>query len=143
MREKTKIEWFYDAETVNWKMLKLLTGRCWIFIGKTDAETEAPVLWPPDEKNWHIGKDPDAGKDWGKEEKGKTENEMIGWHHQFNGHEFEQTWGELRTGKPGMLQSMGSQRVKYDWATEKQQQYGSDHCLRSKDLCLISNFAID
>ena len=124
-------------------MLKLLTGRCWIFIGKTDAETEAPVLWPPDEKNWHIGKDPDAGKDWRKEEKGKTENEMIGWHHQFYGHEFEQTWGELRTGKPGMLQSMGSQRVKYDWATEKQQQYGSDRCLRSKDLCLISNFAID
>ena len=124
-------------------MLKLLTGRCWIFIGRTDAEAEASVLWLPDEMNWPIGKNPDAGKDWGKEEKGRTENEMIGWHHQFNGHEFEQTCGELRTGKPGMLQSMGSQRLRYDWATEQQQQYGNDHYMKSKDLCLISNFAVD
>ena len=61
-----------------------------IFIGRTDAEAEAPVLWPPDVKNWLIGKDPDAGKDW-EQEKGATEDEMVGWHHQFNGHEFEQT----------------------------------------------------
>ena len=61
----------------------------WIFIGRTDAEAEAPVLWPPDAKNWLIGKDPDAGKDWRQEEKGVTEDEMVGWHHQLDGHEFE------------------------------------------------------
>ena len=59
----------------------------WIFIGRTDAE--APILWPPDEKNWLIWKDPDAGKYWRWEEKGMTENEMAGWHHRLNGHEFE------------------------------------------------------
>ena len=60
----------------------------WIFIGRTDAEAETPILWPPDVKNWLIGKDPDAGKDWRQEEKGSTEDEMVGWHHQLNGHEF-------------------------------------------------------
>ena len=62
----------------------------WIFIGRTDAETETPILWPLDLKNWLTGKDPDAGKDWGQEEKGTTEDEMVGWHHWPNGHEFEQ-----------------------------------------------------
>ena len=61
----------------------------WIFIGRTDAEAETPILWPPDAKSWLIGKDPDAGKDWMREEKGMTENEMVGWHHRLNGHEFE------------------------------------------------------
>ena len=61
----------------------------WVFIGRTDAEAETPVLWPPDVKNWLIWKDPDAGKDWRQEEKGMTENEMIGWHHWLNGLEFE------------------------------------------------------
>ena len=64
-----------------------------IFIGRTDAEAEAPILWPPDAKNWHIGKDPDAGKDWGQEEKGMTEDEMVGWHHRLDGREFEQAPG--------------------------------------------------
>ena len=64
-------------------------NQSWIFIGKTDAEAEAPILWPPDAKNWLIGKDPDTGKDWRQEEKGMTEDEMVGWHHQLNGHEFE------------------------------------------------------
>ena len=61
----------------------------WIYIGRTDAEAETPILWPSDVKNWLIGKDPDAGKDWKHEEKGTTEDEMVGWHHQLNGHEFE------------------------------------------------------
>ena len=65
----------------------------WIFIGKTDAKAETPILWPPDAKNWLIGKDPDAGKDWRQEKKGKTEDEMAGWHHQLDGHEFEQALG--------------------------------------------------
>ena len=65
----------------------------WMFIGRTDVETEAPILWPPDAKNWLIRKDPDAGKDWRQEEKGTTEDDMVGWHHQLNGHEFEQAPG--------------------------------------------------
>ena len=62
----------------------------WILIGRTDAEAEAPILWPPDVKNWQIGKDPDAGKNWKQEEKGTTKDEMVGCQHQLNGHEFEQ-----------------------------------------------------
>ena len=66
----------------------------WIFTGRTDAETEPPILWPPDSTSRLIGKDPDAGKDGGQEEKGMTEDEMVGWHHRLNGHEFEQTPGD-------------------------------------------------
>ena len=71
----------------------------WIFIGRTNAKAETPVLWPPDVKSWLIWKDPDAGKDWGQEEKGMTEDEMVGWHHWFNGHEFESTAGVWWTGR--------------------------------------------
>ena len=60
----------------------------WVFIGRTDAEAETPILWPPDAENWLIGIDPDAGKDWRREEKGTTEDEMVGWHHRLEGHEF-------------------------------------------------------
>ena len=63
-------------------------NRFWIFIGGTDAEAEAPILWPPDAKSQLIGKDPDTGKDWRQEEKGMIGDEMVGWHHQLNGHEF-------------------------------------------------------
>ena len=65
----------------------------WMFIGRTDVESETPIFWPPDEKNWLTGKDPDAGKDWRQEEKGTTENEMVGWHHWVDGHEFQQAPG--------------------------------------------------
>ena len=68
-------------------------NQSWISIGRTNAEAEAPILWPPDVKNWLIWKDPDAGKDWGQEEKGTTEAEIVGWHHWLNGHEFEQASG--------------------------------------------------
>ena len=64
-------------------------NQSWIFIGRTDAEAETPILWPPDAKSWLTGKDPDAGKCWKQEEKGMTEDEMVGWHHQRDGHEFE------------------------------------------------------
>ena len=64
-------------------------SQSWLFIGGTDAEPETPILWPPDGKNWLIGKDPDAGKDWSQEEKGVIEDQMVGWHHWFYGHEFE------------------------------------------------------
>ena len=65
----------------------------WVFIGRTDAEAESPILWPPDAKTQLIGKDLDAGKDWEQEETGATEDEMVGWHHWLNGHEFEKTLG--------------------------------------------------
>ena len=68
-------------------------NQSWIFIGRTDAEAETPILWLPDMKNWYIGKDPDAGKDWRREEKRATEDEMIGWHYWLDGHEFEQALG--------------------------------------------------
>ena len=64
-------------------------NRSWIFIGRTDVEAETPILWPPDAKSWLTGKDPDAGKDWGPEDKGTTEDEMVGWYHRLNEHEFE------------------------------------------------------
>ena len=65
----------------------------WIFIGRTDAEAETPILWPPHSKSWFTGKDPDVRKDWRQEEKGATEDKTVGWHHWLNGHEFEQTLG--------------------------------------------------
>ena len=68
-------------------------NQSWIFIGSTDAEVESPVLWPPDMKNWLIWKDPDAGKDWRQEEKGTTEDEMVGWCHRLNWHGFGWTPG--------------------------------------------------
>ena len=94
-------------------------SQSWIFIGRTDAEAETPIPWPPDAKNWLLRKDPDAGKDWRLEEKGMTEDEMVGWHHRLN----QWTWVWVNsgswgwTGRPGMLQFMGLQRVGHDWAT--------------------------
>ena len=96
-----------------------------IFIGRTAAEAEAPILWPPDMESQLIGKDPDAGKDWRVEEKGKTEDEIVGWYHQLNGHEFEQT--------PGDGEGQGSLECcspwGHNWATEEQSMfsYGSLH----------------
>ena len=93
-------------------------NQSWIFIGRTDAEAEAPIIWPPDAKSRLIGKDPDAGKIWRQEEKGMTEDEMFWWHHQLNGYESEQA--------PGVGDGQGSvvccspwdHRVRHDWATE-------------------------
>ena len=65
----------------------------WVFIGRTDAKAETPILWPPHVKSWLTGKDPDAGRDWGQDEKGMTEDEMAGWHHQLDGYEFEEALG--------------------------------------------------
>ena len=81
-------------------------NQSWIFIGRTDAEAQTLILWPPNAKNWLIGKNPDDGKDW-RWEKGTTEDEMVGWYHQPNGHDFWINSGSwLWTGRPGMLQSM-------------------------------------
>ena len=91
-------------------------NQSWIFIGRPDAEAEAPILWPPDVKNWLTGKDPGAWKDWRQEEKGTTEDEMVGWHHRLNGHEFEQALGDGE-GQESLAccSPWGSQRVRHDW----------------------------
>ena len=90
----------------------------WIFIGRTDVEAETPIFWPPDAKNWLIGKDPDAGKDWRQEEKGMTEDEMVGWHHQLNGHDFEHAMG-VGDGLVSLAYcSPWCCKVGYDWVTE-------------------------
>ena len=101
-------------------------NKSWIFTGGTDAKAEALILWPPDVKSQLVGKDPRAGKDWRQEEKGMTEDEMVGWHHQLNGHEFEASSGRWwRTGKPGVLQSMELKRVGLNWVTEQQYSFGN------------------
>ena len=80
--------------------------RSWIFIGRTDAEAETPIPWPPDSKSWLLGKDPDARKDWRQEKKGMTEDEMVGWHHRLNGHEWTSSGIWWWIGKPGMCPDM-------------------------------------
>ena len=89
-RKLLRVPW--TARRSNQSILKEI-NQSWIFIGRTDAEAETPKLWPPDEKNWLIGKDPDAGKDWRWKEKGMTEDEMVGWHHWLDGHESQWTPG--------------------------------------------------
>ena len=92
----------------------------WVFIGRTDVEAEVPILWPPDAKSWLIWKNPDAGKDWGQEQKGMTEDKMVGWHPSLT--RWTWVWVNSRswrwTGRPGVLQFMGSQRAGHDRATE-------------------------
>ena len=83
-RRLLRVPW--TARKSNQSILKEINP--WIFMGTTDAKAETPILWPLDVKNWLIGKDPDAGKVWRPEEKGMTEDEMVGWHHRLNGHEF-------------------------------------------------------
>ena len=91
----------------------------WAFLGRNDAKAETPLLWAPQEKSWLIGKDSDAGRDWGQEEKGVTEDEMAGWHHRLDG-----LWVWVNsgsgwwTGRPGVLRFMGLQSVGHDWVTE-------------------------
>ena len=105
-----------DSKSI--KPVNLKGNQPWIFTGRTtDAEAETPILWPPDAKSWLIAKDSDAGKDWRWEENG-TEDEMAGWLHR------QWTWLWLNSGswwwteRPSVLQSMGSQRVEYDWVIE-------------------------
>ena len=89
-----------------------------IFIGRTNAEAETSMLWPPDAKNWLIWKDPDAGKDWRQEDKGKTEDEMVGWHHQLNGHESEQSAGVGDGQRSLVCCNLWCSRARHDWVTE-------------------------
>ena len=97
--EKT-LESPLDCKKIQWVHSK--GDQSWVLFGRTDVEAETPILWPPDVKSWVVGKDPDAGKDWGQEEKEMAEDEMVGWHHWFKGHEFEQTLGESE-GQVGLV----------------------------------------
>ena len=90
MLNKT-LESSLDSQEI--KLVNPKGNQPWIFIERTDAEAEAPILWPPDANSQLIEKDPDAGKDWGREEKGMTQDEVVGWNHQLDGHEFEQALG--------------------------------------------------
>ena len=112
----------------------------WVFTGRTDAEAETPILWPPHVKSWLTGKDPDAGRDWGQEEKGTTEDEMVGWHHRLDGHEFEWTPG-VDDGQGGLAccDSWG-RKVGHDWATELNWQTNSNWATELKtNIFLLQN----
>ena len=92
-QSQTQLKWLSSSNSTEVQPVHPKGDQSWVFIGRTDVEAETPILWPPDAKSWLIGKDPDAGKDWGQEEKGMTEDEMAGWHHWLNGHEFGWTPG--------------------------------------------------
>ena len=120
----------------------------WVFIGRTDAEAETPILWPPHAKSWLIGKEPDAGRDWGQEENGMTEDEMAGWHHQLNAHEFGWTPGVGdRQGGLACCNSWGHKQSdmteRLNWTELKAQRVSK--CLRGKllQLCLTLCDPID
>ena len=119
MKQNFLPSWSLDSKEI--KPVNPKGNQLQIFIGRIDAKAEAPVLWPPDAKNQLPGKDLGAGKDKGQEEKWTTEDETVGWHHQFNRHEFEQMLGDSE-GQGGLfvLQSMGLQGVS-DSVTEQQQ----------------------
>ena len=96
--------------------VNLKGNKPWKFIGRTDAKAKSPILWPPDAKSWLTGEDPDAGKDCRQEEKGVTEDKMVGWHHQLSGHEFEQTAGDCE-GQGGLAcWGLWIHRIRHDWA---------------------------
>ena len=118
--EKTLENPFDCKEIKPWSSVSLQWNQSWLLIGRTDAEAEAPIFWPPDTKSLLIGKDPELRKIEGRRRRGQTEDEMVGWHQwTWVRGRFGRRW---RTGMPVMLQSMGSQRVRHDCVTEQQSQ---------------------
>jgi len=116
----------------------------WIFIVRTDAEVETPILWPPDMKSQFIGKDSDAGRYWRQEEKGVTEDEMVGWYHRLNGHEFEPAPDDEGQGGLVCCEPLGSQRVRNDWETEQQWlvMLSIFSCVSWPSVCLLGKIHI-
>ena len=111
-------------------------NQSWVFTGRTDVEAETPVLWPPDAKSWLIWKDPDAGKDWGQEEKGMTEDEIVGWHHRLSGHGFGWTpgvgdgqGGLACCGSWGRKESDTTERL--NWAEQKKFEITNNYDLKT------------
>ena len=115
---KTTLESPLDCKEI--KTVNPKGNQSWIFIGRIDVEAEVPTLWPPDVKSQLIGKDPDAGKDWGWEKKGVIGDEMVGWHHQLNGHESEQTLGDSEGQGSLVCSSPWGLRVRHVWVTGHQ-----------------------
>ena len=121
--------------------------RSWVFFGRNDAQAETPILWPPHGKSWLIGKDPDAGRDWGQEEKGMTEDEMAGWHHQLDGHEFGWTPG-VGDGQGGLVcfdiwgckESDMTERLNWTELNWRNGKYNLAKTLNSYNTHLFKNF---
>ena len=114
----------WSARRSNQSILKEISPGC--SLGRTGAEADTPILWPPDVKSWLTGKDPDAGKDWGQEENGTTVDEMVGWHHRLSGHEFEQTQGnrEDREDQRAAVHGVTDNRTPLgDWTTTNRASY--------------------
>ena len=125
---------------LDWKEIQLVHlkgNQSWVFIGRTDAEAETPIFWPPDVKSWLIWKIPDAGKDWGQEEKGMTEDEMVGWHHRLYGHGFGWTPG-VGDGQRG-LACCGSRGCKKSDTTERLIWTERSNCMGPKKSFQRSN----
>ena len=122
---KKTLESLLDCKEI--KPVNPKENQSWIFTGRTDAEAETPILWPPDVKNWLTGKDADAGKDWRREKKGTTEDEMVGWHYWLVGHEFEQASrvGD-RQGSLACCSSWSHKESDIKWAIEQQNISKSD-----------------
>ena len=126
----------WTARRSSQSILKEISPGC--SIGRTDVEAETPILWPPHAKSWLVGKDPDTGKDWWQE-KGTTEDEMAGWHHQLNGHEFAWTPG-VGDGQGGLaycVRFIGLQRVRRDWTELNWSQWFAKECLFEIQDCKL------
>ena len=122
-------------------------NQSWVFVGSTDAEAETPILWPPEGKSWLIGKYPDAERDWGQEEKGKTEDEMAGWHHRLDGHEFEWSLG-VGDGQGGLAccdswgckESDTTEQLNWtDWTSLKSFEYVKGKYFQNSERAKIQN----
>ena len=111
----------------------------WIFIGRSDAKAEAPIFWPPDVKTWLNGKDPDARKDWGQEDKESQRVRWFGWHQQLNGHVFEQTLGDGEEQGSLVCCSPWCLRVRHDSVTEQQQQIFMDCPTKFPSACAVGH----
>ena len=143
LAETSKVIFFKQLWCKEIKPVNPKGNQSWIFIGRTDAEAGTPILWPPDMKNWLIGKDPDAGKDWRQKEKRTTEDEMVGWHHQLDGLEFELAPG-VGDGQGSLACcSMGLQRVGHNWVTElRVWKYCSCFVLWNESVSMVSPMMI-
>ena len=143
MLEKT-LESSLDCKEI--KQVTSKGNQPWLFIGRTDAEAEAPILWPPEAKSPLMGRDPDAGKDGRLEEKGTTEDELVGWHHWFNGHEFEQALGDgegqgrLRGAVHGVTESLTQLS---DWTTTGRKSTGNTVLWRRAERVWLNTGCLD